>query len=138
RPPDRPLQRELFDQLSEHPEGELALRVVRLGARNRRAFHLTRRYEGVGERRLAHTRVAEQHGDAWLPPSHLQPGVVQAGELALSADQPLRFEAPLAPPRDLSRYGPPPGRAAPFPQPLRNPHPLPTRLRLQLLPHPGL
>jgi len=49
-----------------------------------------------------------------------------------------RREAPLAPLRDLSRYGRPRGRAAPFAQQLRNPHQLRTRLRVELLAQPGL
>ena len=97
RAADRPLQRELLDELGQHGERQLALRVVRLGARDGGAFHLTGRDERVGQRRLPHAGIAHHHYDARRTPPHLEPRVVQTRKLPLAADQRLRLEPSLAP-----------------------------------------
>ena len=93
--PDRPLQRELLDQLRKHGERQLALGRVRLRSRHHRPFHLARRDKRVRERRLADSRLARDHHDPGRAAPHLEPGVVQRRELCLPSDQRLRLEALL-------------------------------------------
>ena len=85
-PADRPLERELLDQLGEDRERQFPLGVVCLGARHHGALHLTRRHEGIGERRLADPRVAREHDDPRHPAPHFEPRVVQLRERLLAAD----------------------------------------------------
>ena len=129
-PADRPLQGQLLDELGQDRERQLALRIVRLGARDGGAFHLTRRDERVRERRLPDAGVAHQHHDARCPPPDLEPCIVQLRELPLAADQRLRLEAPLAPLRHLAdrlRRPPPP-----LPQQVRDTHQVGARLGPEL------
>ena len=135
-PADGPLQRQLLDELGQDRERQLALRVVRLGTRDGGAFHLTRRYERVGERRLPDAGVAHQHHDARRPAPYIEPRIVQLRELPLAADQRLRLEAPLAPLRHLAGRlrGPPP----PLPQQVRDTHQVGARLGSELFGQPRL
>ena len=95
RAPDRALHGELANQLAQHRERQLALGGIGLRPRHDRAFHLTRRREGVGECRLTDAGVARQHDDPRIAVPHLEPAVVQRSELPLAADERLRLEALL-------------------------------------------
>jgi len=73
RAADGSLYRQLLDQLGEHREWQLALRLVRLGARDRRALHLARRNERIYQRGLPDSGIAEHDDDPRLAAPHLQP-----------------------------------------------------------------
>ena len=63
---------------------------------------MTGRHERVGQRRLAHAGIAEQHDDLRLAAADPEPGVIQRRKLALAPDQRLGLEPSLAPLRYLS------------------------------------
>src|SRR6185295_8288255 len=107
-------------------------------ARDHRALHLTGRHERVGERGLSHAGVAERGDDARLLASHLEPCVVQTGELALATDQRFRLEAPFLALRYLPGFRGPGRRAPALAQQVRDPYQVGARLRSQLVRQPGL
>src|SRR3989454_4961581 len=100
RSPDRPLGRQLADQLGEDGERQLALGVVGLRARDDGPLHLTAGGKSIGERGLPHPRVAGDDDNTGGTAPHVHPGVVQPAELALPADEELAFEPPWRQLRD--------------------------------------